>query len=58
MNNKSNLYIFIYASVMVIIVAAVLSFVSMSLKPMQERNVEIEKKKNIMASLNITADKS
>jgi Na+-transporting NADH:ubiquinone oxidoreductase subunit C len=38
---------------MVIVVAAVLSFVSMALKPAQDKNVETEKKMNILASINI-----
>jgi Na+-transporting NADH:ubiquinone oxidoreductase subunit C len=53
MNRNSNTYTFIYASVMVIIVAAVLSFAAISLKPNQKRNVEIEKKQNILASVKI-----
>jgi Na+-transporting NADH:ubiquinone oxidoreductase subunit C len=41
---------------MVILVAAVLASVSMALKPRQKRNFEIEKKKNILASVNIVSD--
>ncbi len=51
----SNTYIFIYASVMVIIVAAVLSFTAIKLKPKQDQNIEIEKKQNILESVNITS---
>lgn len=40
---------------MVILVAAILSFAAMSLKPYQDRNIEIEKKQNILASVNIDA---
>lgn len=50
---QTNAYIFIYASVMVIIVAAVLSFTSESLKPIQQNNVKIEKIQNILSSVNI-----
>ncbi|MBN2805899.1 MAG: NADH:ubiquinone reductase (Na(+)-transporting) subunit C [Prolixibacteraceae bacterium] len=53
MNRNGNTYTFIYASVMVIIVAAILSYAAISLKPYQLRNVEIEKKQNILASVNI-----
>ncbi len=53
MNRNGNAYTFIYASVMVIIVAAILSFTAITLKPLQTRNVEIEKKQNILASVNI-----
>jgi Na+-transporting NADH:ubiquinone oxidoreductase subunit C len=38
---------------MVIVVAAILSFTAISLKPYQKRNIEIEKKQNILASINI-----
>ena len=51
----SNKYIFIYSSVMVLIVALLLSTAAMFLKPMQERNMRIEKMQNILASINITA---
>ena len=53
MDKNSNKYIFIYASVMVILVAAVLSIASISLKSAQQKNIKIEKKQNILASVNI-----
>jgi len=53
MNRNGNTYTFIYASVMVIIVAAILSYTAITLKPYQKRNIEIEKKKNILASINV-----
>ncbi|MEE4176756.1 MAG: NADH:ubiquinone reductase (Na(+)-transporting) subunit C [Bacteroides sp.] len=53
----SNKYIFIYSSVMVLIVALLLSAAAMFLKPMQERNMRIEKMQNILASINITASR-
>ncbi len=53
MNRNGNTYTFIYASVMVIIVAAILSFTAVTLKPFQDKNVEIEKKQNILAAINI-----
>jgi Na+-transporting NADH:ubiquinone oxidoreductase subunit C len=40
---------------MVILVAAILSFAAFNLKPYQAKNVEIEKKQNILASVNIAA---
>lgn len=55
MNTNSNLYIFIYSSVMVIIVAAALSFTAITLQPLQEKNIEIEKQQNILASVKIEA---
>ena len=53
MNRNGNTYTFLYAAIMVILVAAVLASVSMALKPKQTRNFEIEKKQNILASVNI-----
>jgi Na+-transporting NADH:ubiquinone oxidoreductase subunit C len=52
MNRNGNIYTFIYASVMVIIVATLLSYTAITLKPRQTKNVEIEKKQNILASVN------
>nr|HPR33888.1 Na(+)-translocating NADH-quinone reductase subunit C [Prolixibacteraceae bacterium] len=58
MNRNGNIYTFLYASIMVVIVAAILSVAAISLKPFQKRNIEIEKKQNILASVNITAPKN
>ena len=54
----SNRYIFIYASVMVIIVAAILSSAASFLKPYQERNIRTEKIMDILKSVNIDTDKN
>lgn len=51
MNTNSNSYTFIYAAIMVIIVAAILSTTAIALKPKQSKNVEIEKKSNILTSV-------
>ena len=53
MNTNKNSYIIIYSSVMVIIVAFLLAFIYQTLKPMQDVNVALDKKKQILASLNI-----
>ena len=53
LNTNSNAYTIIYASVMVIIVAFLLAFVSSYLKPVQDANVELDKKSQILAALNI-----
>ena len=53
MNTNKNSYTFIYASIMVIIVAFLLAFVSSALKPIQQKNVELDKKKQVLAALNI-----
>ncbi|MFP4366111.1 MAG: NADH:ubiquinone reductase (Na(+)-transporting) subunit C [Bacteroidales bacterium] len=47
----SNTYIFLYASAMVVIVAAVLSAVATLLKPYQDLNVEMAKKLDILRSV-------
>lgn len=49
--NRSNLYIFIYAAVMVTIVAALLSLAATGLKPFQDKNEEIAKKLDILHSV-------
>jgi len=54
----TNRYIFIYASAMVILVAAILSSASMVLKPFQEANVMAEKIQGILASANIETDRA
>ncbi len=51
----SNRYIFLYASAMVIIVALVLSGAATLLRPLQERNMRIEKMQNILSTINIPA---
>ena len=54
MNTNSNSYTIIYASVMVVIVAFLLAFVNSSLRDIQGKNVELDTKKQILASLGIT----
>ncbi|MBR1688155.1 MAG: FMN-binding protein [Prevotella sp.] len=53
MNTNSNTYIIIYSAVLVIIVAFLLAFVFQALKPLQDANVELDVKKQILYSLNI-----
>lgn len=55
MKQFSNRYIFIFSSVMVIAVAVLLSLAATLLQPAQQKNLEIEKKKNMLESINITA---
>jgi len=56
MKSFSNTYIFIFSTVMVVIVATLLSFVAGQLKPFQEKNVEIEKKLDLLRSVGIARD--
>ncbi len=53
MNTSKNTYTIIYAAVMVVIVAFLLAFVSSALKEKQDKNVALDKKSQILASLNI-----
>ncbi|GAB1415184.1 Na(+)-translocating NADH-quinone reductase subunit C [Paludibacter sp.] len=55
MNTNSNNYTIIFATVMVVIVALLLAFVSGVLSDKQTENIELDKKKQILASLNINA---
>ncbi|SRR6056297_411649 len=57
MKRYTNKDIFIFASVMVIIVATILSVVAMVLQPLQKKNIEINKKQNILLSLNMKVEK-
>lgn len=56
LDTNSNLYTFIYASVLVIVVAAALAFTAVKLKPMQDKNVRVEKMQNILQSIGVNAD--
>ncbi|MFO7827441.1 MAG: NADH:ubiquinone reductase (Na(+)-transporting) subunit C [Bacteroidales bacterium] len=53
MKSYSNTYIFVFSTIMVVVVAAILSFAAMTLQPFQKKNVEINKKQNILTSINI-----
>jgi len=55
MKQFSNRYIFIFSAIMVIAVAILLSLAATLLQPAQERNLEIEKKKNMLESINVTS---
>ena len=52
-NTSSDAYAIIYASIVVVIVAFLLAGVSSLLRPQQEENIRLDKKKQILASLNI-----
>ncbi len=54
----TNRYVFLYASAMVIIVALVLASAATLLRPLQERNMRIEKMQNILAAINIPASRA
>jgi len=51
-NTNSNVYTIVYAAILVIIVAFLLAIVNAALKPRQDANVALDKKKQILASIN------
>ena len=53
LNTNSNSYIIIYSAILVVVVAFLLAFVYQALKPMQDRNVELDRKMQVLYSLNI-----
>lgn len=58
MKDFSNKYIFTFSIVMVVSVAVLLALTALLLQPRQEKNVEIEKKMNILSSINVASTKS
>lgn len=54
---NSNGYTFMFAIIMVVVVAAVLAFASTSLKPTQQENVRKEKMQNILATIGVATDR-
>src|SRR5210317_1832358 len=56
MDINSNKYTYIFAVVMVVLVAALLSIAATSLKPFQDKNVELEKKSDILRSVGIEGE--
>ena len=53
MNVQNNTYTIIYSSIIVLVVATLLTIAAVALQPRQEKNIEIEKKQNILASARI-----
>lgn len=53
MKTNSNSYTIIYSAILVVIVAFLLAFVYTALKPMQDANVALDQKKQILNSLNL-----
>ena len=53
MNVDSNSYTFGFATMMVVIVAALLSYAAIELKPLQDTNIELEKQQNILSSIGV-----
>lgn len=53
LNTNNNTYIIAYSCILVVVVAFLLAFISSALKPMQDVNVTLDKKKQVLAALNI-----
>ena len=53
LNTNSKTYTIKYSSIIVVMVAFLLAFVFQALKPAQDANVALDKKKQILAALNI-----
>ena len=60
MDRDSNLYTFLFATLMVLVVATVLAYTSQSLKGLQDENIRKEKMQNILSTIgiNVTRDES
>ncbi len=58
MNRDSNAYTFIFAIIMVVVVASALAFTAVSLKPMQDDNVRKEKMQNILATIGVEVERN
>lgn len=52
MNTNSNSYTIIYSTILVVLVAVVLSFVALTLKDRQQKNVDTETRQSILMSVN------
>ena len=57
MNRDSNTYTFLFATLMVFVVASVLAYTSYSLKDLQNENVRKEKMQNILSTVGIQTDR-
>ena len=53
LNTNSNGYTLIYSTILVVVVAFLLAFVFKALKPQQDINVALDKKKQLLYALNI-----
>ncbi len=55
---NTNSYTFIFAVIMVVVVASVLAFTATSLQPIQNENVRQEKMQNILATVGVETERS
>ena len=57
MDRNSNIYTFVFAIVMVVVVATILAFTATKLKPLQAENVKNEKMQNILSTIGVEVDR-
>lgn len=55
MNKQSNIYTIVYIIVLVVVVGTALAFTSLSLKERQQANADNDKRRQILASVNVAA---
>lgn len=55
---NKNSYTFIFAAAMVVVVGVILSAAAISLKPMQDKNIENEKKQDILSTIGFAKDET
>ena len=58
MNRNSNTYTIVYSTILVVIVAAVLAFVSVKLGPTQQAHIDNEKKAALLAAVGVNVEDS
>jgi Na+-transporting NADH:ubiquinone oxidoreductase, subunit NqrC len=58
MDVNKNSYTFLFAFVLVVVVAALLSFAATALKPAQQENIRLEKMQSILSSINEKVDRN
>ena len=57
MNREGNSYTFVFATVMVVFVAAALAYAATALKPAQDANIQNEKRQYILKSFGINVER-
>ena len=58
MNKNSNAYTYLFAVIMVTIIAGLLSFTATNLKPLQDANVKAEKMQKILSTIGVEVDRT
>lgn len=58
MKDFSNRYIMVFSVVMIVSIAILLSLTALLLQPRQDKNVEVEKKIQILSSINVSSGRS